>query len=122
MATARTAIGGVPLVLGQLGLFDPYDAFVDVFANLPVTSVTFIYVFLPLLVFEAGFATDVRRTLDDAAPILLLAVVATVITIGGLAQLAIVFWMSIFLDNIAALVSAAPSRVMSTKERSASGS
>src|SRR5262249_32547014 len=39
-----------------------------------------IYVFLPLLVFEAGILTDVRRTLEDAAPILLLAIVATLIT------------------------------------------
>ena len=50
------------------------------FADLPVSSVTFIYVFLPLLVFEAGIATDVRRTLEDAAAILLLAVIATLIT------------------------------------------
>ena len=30
--------------------------------------------------FEAGIVTDVRRTLEDAAPILLLAIVATLIT------------------------------------------
>ena len=80
LAAIGVAIGGFPLVLRLLGLTGPFDVFVGLFANLPVTSVTFIYVFLPLLVFEAGFATDVRRTLDDAAPILLLAVVATVIT------------------------------------------
>jgi len=37
-------------------------------------------VFLPLLVFEAGVATDVRRVIEDAAPILLLAIIATLIT------------------------------------------
>jgi CPA1 family monovalent cation:H+ antiporter len=50
------------------------------FVELPVSSATFIYVFLPLLVFEAGIVTDVRRVLEDAAPILLLAIVATLIT------------------------------------------
>ena len=80
LAAIGVAIGGLPLSLRLLGLTGPFDAFISLFANLPVTSVTFIYVFLPLLVFEAGFATDVRRTLDDAAPILLLAVIATVIT------------------------------------------
>ena len=80
LAAIGVAIGGFPLSLHLLGLTGPFEAFVGVFTNLPVTSGTFIYVFLPLLVFEAGFATDVRRTLDDAAPILLLAVIATVIT------------------------------------------
>ena len=69
-----------PLALHLLGFTDPNRRLSSsLFADLPITSVTFIYVFLPLLVFEAGFATDVRRTLDDAAPILLLAVIATVI-------------------------------------------
>ncbi len=47
----------------------------------------FIYVFLPLLIFEAALTTDVRRVLDDAAPILLLAVIATLVAaaIVGLA-------------------------------------
>ena len=43
-------------------------------------SETFVYVFLPLLVFEGALASDVRRTLEDAAPILMLAVVATLAT------------------------------------------
>ena len=49
------------------------------FADLPISSATYIYVFLPLLVFEAGLATDVRRMMEDAAPILLLAIVATLV-------------------------------------------
>jgi CPA1 family monovalent cation:H+ antiporter len=80
LAAVGVAIGGVPVTLHLLlGFTSQFDAAFSLFANLPITSVTFIYVFLPLLVFEAGFATDVRRTLDDAAPILLLAVIATLI-------------------------------------------
>jgi CPA1 family monovalent cation:H+ antiporter len=74
------ALGGFPSLMFQLGWAAKPDALGDIFVELPVSSATFIYVFLPLLVFEAGIATDVRRMLDDAAPILLLAVVATLVT------------------------------------------
>ena len=80
LAAIGVAIGAFPVVLGRLGLSGPVDAAAALFANLPVSSETFIYVFLPLLVFEAGIATDVRRTIDDAAAILFLAVIATLIT------------------------------------------
>ena len=66
--------------MSRLGWSAQTDAFADIFVDLPISSATFIYVFLPLLVFEAGIATDVRRMLEDAAPILLLAIVATLIT------------------------------------------
>ena len=56
----------------------------NLFAKQPVNSAIFIYVFLPLLVFEAGVATDVKRTVQDAAPILVLAVVATLITAAAI--------------------------------------
>jgi CPA1 family monovalent cation:H+ antiporter len=82
LAAAGIGIGAFPVLSVQLGLSDSVDTAVGLFANLPVSSVTFIYVFLPLLVFEAGIATDVRRTIEDAAAILLLAIVATIITTG----------------------------------------
>ena len=80
LAAVGVAIGALPAVLGRLGLSGPVDFAAGLFANLPVSSATFIYVFLPLLVFEAGIATDVRRTIEDAAAILFLAVIATLIT------------------------------------------
>src|SRR5215470_14322239 len=76
------SLGGFPAVLSQLGWSARSDLFADIFVELPVSSAMFIYVFLPLLVFEAGIVTDVRRMLQDAAPILLLAIVATLITTG----------------------------------------
>ena len=82
LAAIGIAIGVLPPVTAQLGLSHSFDAVAGLFADLPINSVTFIYVFLPLLVFEAGIATDVRRTIEDAAAILLLAVVATLITAG----------------------------------------
>src|SRR5579872_3310730 len=80
LAAAGMGIGTFPAISVQFGMSGPADTAAAVFANPPVSSVTFIYVFLPLLVFEAGIATDVRRTIEDAAAILLLAVVATIIT------------------------------------------
>jgi len=80
LAAVGMGIGAFPVVAVQLGLSGSFDAAVGLFAHLPVSSATFIYVFLPLLVFEAGIATDVRRTIEDAAAILFLAVVATVLT------------------------------------------
>ncbi len=77
LAAVGVGIGAFPAVSTRLGL--PGSVDIRPFADLPVSSVTFIYVFLPLLVFEAGIATNVRRTLEDAAAILLLAVIATLI-------------------------------------------
>lgn len=53
-----------------------------VLADLPLGSETFIYVFLPLLVFEAALGSDVRRIFEDAAPILVLAVIKTLAAAG----------------------------------------
>jgi Na+:H+ antiporter len=80
LGVVGVALGGFPAVLSQLGWSTRSDPFADIFVELPVSSATFIYVFLPLFVFEAGIVTNVRRTVEDAAPILLLAIVATLIT------------------------------------------
>lgn len=45
-----------------------------------LTSETFLVVFLPLLLFQAALTIDVRRMAEDAAPILLMAIVAVVVT------------------------------------------
>src|ERR1700730_1586397 len=82
LAAAGIGIGAFPVLSVQLGLSDSVDTAVGLFANLPVSSFIFIYVFLPLLVFEGRIATGVRRTFEDAAAILLLAIVATIITTG----------------------------------------
>ncbi len=79
LAVIGVAIGAVSIVLLRTPLSDRFDSVAALFANLPVGAETFIYVFLPLLVFEGAITADVRRMLEDAAPILMLAVVATVV-------------------------------------------
>ena len=69
MRAIGICIGALPELSAQLGLPGQIDVAANLFAKLPVNSAIFIYVFLPLLVFEAGVATDVKRTIEDAAPI-----------------------------------------------------
>ena len=87
LAVIGVAMGAVSGFLLHGPLSNHFGEFVRLFADLPLGSETFIYVFLPLLVFEAALTSDVRRILEDAAPILMLAVVATLVTaaIVGLA-------------------------------------
>lgn len=79
LGAVGVALGALPAALSGLGRAGSVDAFADMFTELPFSSATYIYVFLPLLVFEAGIATDVRRMMEDAAPILLLAIIATLV-------------------------------------------
>jgi monovalent cation:H+ antiporter, CPA1 family len=79
LAVIGVAIGAVSLVLLHTPVGARFSNIASLFADLPVGAETFIYVFLPLLVFEGAITVDVRRMLEDAAPILMLAVVATVV-------------------------------------------
>ena len=79
LAVIGVAIGAVSIVLVHTPLSARFGDFAGLFADLPVGAETFIYVFLPLLVFEGAINVDVRRMLEDAAPILMLAVVATIV-------------------------------------------
>lgn len=78
------AVIGVCLGLGSSYLLftshtDALDTIAAVFVYLPIDSSVFIYLFLPLLLFETSLTLDTRRVLEDAAPILLLAIVAVFI-------------------------------------------
>src|SRR6516162_7315578 len=79
LAVIGVAIGGASAVLLHTPVGERFGNVASLFADLPVGAETFIYVFLPLLVFEGAITVDVRRMLEDAAPILMLAVVATVV-------------------------------------------
>jgi CPA1 family monovalent cation:H+ antiporter len=80
LAIFGIAIGAASSLVPRSAL----DGAGQLFQGLPVNSETIIYVFLPLLVFEAGITSDVRRIIEDAAPILLLAIVATLVTTAAI--------------------------------------
>jgi monovalent cation:H+ antiporter, CPA1 family len=82
LAGIGVAIGLAPTVARSLGSAHWIDHAAALFSGLPVSATMLLYVFLPLLVFEAGVVTDVRRTVEDAAAILVLAVVVTVFTMA----------------------------------------
>jgi monovalent cation:H+ antiporter, CPA1 family len=80
LAVIGATIGAASGVLLHTQISTRFGEIFSVFADLPLGAEAFIYVFLPLLIFEAAFKSDVRRILEDAAPILMLAVIATVVT------------------------------------------
>ncbi len=80
LAVIGVAIGASSGFLMHSPLSNHFGEFVRFFADMPLGSEGFIYVFLPLLVFEGALKSDVRRILEDAAPILMLAVIATLVT------------------------------------------
>jgi monovalent cation:H+ antiporter, CPA1 family len=84
LALVGTAIGGLSAFLLYTPLTDAFDEVVRPLVNLPFTSETFIIVFLPILLFQTALTIDVREMLDDAAPILMLAVVAVIVAAVGI--------------------------------------
>ncbi len=62
------------------------DAFTGL-DRLEVGTELFLPLFLPALLFTAGLTIDVRRLLDEVSAVLLLAIVAVVVCIGGVAGL-----------------------------------
>jgi CPA1 family monovalent cation:H+ antiporter len=80
LAVVGVAIGAVASFLLFTPLTDRFNEIVAPIVHLPVSSATFIYVFLPLLLFQASLTIDVPRLIEDLAPVLLLAVVAVIVT------------------------------------------
>jgi CPA1 family monovalent cation:H+ antiporter len=73
------AVGGVSTFVIQSGTGGSIGEVARAFADVPVTSETFLFVFVPALIFQSALTVDVRRVMEDAAPILLLAVVAVLV-------------------------------------------
>jgi monovalent cation:H+ antiporter, CPA1 family len=69
--------------------------------DFPITSSGFIYIFLPILLFEAALMIDVRRMMEDAAPIFLLAVIAVLVTA---AVVGLVLWPAADVPLVACLL------------------
>lgn len=76
LAAIGAAIGAGAAWLLATPLTDALNPVAQTIVNLPIRSNVFLYIFLPTLLFQATIGLNLRRMLDDAAPILLLAVVA----------------------------------------------
>ncbi len=79
LALAGCALGGFVFLGRNLPEAGFLGDFVAALRGFEITSEALLYIFLPALLFEAALVIDVRRLVEDLAPILLLAVVAVVV-------------------------------------------
>jgi len=78
-AAVGTGIGFLAAFLLATPLTNALNAVVAPLVAMPIPSAVIIYVFLPLLLFQAPLTMEVRRMMEDAAPIMLMAVVAVLV-------------------------------------------
>ncbi|MEC7761718.1 MAG: cation:proton antiporter [Pseudomonadota bacterium] len=79
LAVLGILIGAGAIFFLQTDLTDALNPAAEAILGLPIRSNVFLYVFLPMLLFQATLGMNLRRMLDDWVPILLLAVVAVVV-------------------------------------------
>ncbi|HEX3209806.1 MAG TPA: cation:proton antiporter [Geminicoccaceae bacterium] len=80
-------LAGVGVVIGigagfllQTASTNAFHEIASLILDFPISSSGFLFVFLPVLLFEAALTIDVRRLVDDAAPVFVLAVIAVLAT------------------------------------------
>jgi CPA1 family monovalent cation:H+ antiporter len=76
LALVGVAIGGASSFLFYSPSITLFDSIVEPIVNLPFSASIFLVVFLPVLLFHAALTIDLREIAEDAAPILVLAIVA----------------------------------------------
>jgi len=79
IAGTGAALGGLALLVEHLFPETFVTQAAHSLANLPVGSEVFLFVLLPALLFQSSLTIEVRQMMSDAAPILLLAVIAVVV-------------------------------------------
>src|SRR5262245_55265739 len=79
LALAGAALGLLVAARGAMPQGFMGTDFLNTLAGFHISSQAFLVIFLPTLLFETALAIDVRRMLNDVAPILLMAVVAVVV-------------------------------------------
>ena len=79
LAAIGIGIGTAAVFFWRTSLTDALNPAALAILNLPIRSSTFLYLFLPTLVFQVALTINLRRMLDDWVPILVLAVVAVAV-------------------------------------------
>lgn len=82
IATLGVTLGVLSAFVGHVDHLGPIGDLLGGLAGLEFDARGFLYLFLPILLFQTGLTIDVRRMMDDIGPILLLAVVAVLICTG----------------------------------------
>lgn len=79
LAGAGIALGTFATIVQHAEAGGALGKFALAFSSLPIGSDAFIYILLPALLFQSALTIEVPQMLEDAAPILLLAIVAVVV-------------------------------------------
>jgi CPA1 family monovalent cation:H+ antiporter len=79
LAAVGIAIGATATFLLHTPLTDALNPAALAILNLPIRASTFLYLFLPTLLFQVALTINLRRMLDDWVPILVLAVIAVAV-------------------------------------------
>lgn len=80
LAVVGTTLGVLIKFMGALEQAGVPTRFLHLLADVNVSPDSYLTIFLPVLLFETALTLDVRRLLDDIAPVLMLAVVAVVVS------------------------------------------
>src|SRR5262249_47450753 len=84
LAVLGTALASLATFLLYTPLTDAFNAIAEPLVKFPINASEFLIIFLPLLLFHAALTIDVREFVDDAAPILTLAVVAVFVSAASI--------------------------------------
>ncbi|MFC0409623.1 cation:proton antiporter [Roseomonas elaeocarpi] len=84
LAVVGIVIGGGAAFLMERPVGKAIDDVAGTLSNFPVNAEVFLFIFLPLLVFHGALSIDVRRLARDAAPVLVMAVVAVLVTTAAI--------------------------------------
>ncbi|HET6161394.1 MAG TPA: cation:proton antiporter [Dongiaceae bacterium] len=79
LALAGSALGLLVAARGEMPEGFMGTDFLNALSSFHISSEAFLVIFLPTLLFETALAIDVRRMLNDLAPILVMAVIAVVV-------------------------------------------
>ncbi|CAK7192416.1 hypothetical protein COMNV_00613 [Commensalibacter sp. Nvir] len=78
LAIVGIILGGAADLVLRSSQIHFFDTAAEMLLDFPINSEGFLLIFLPILVFQAGLAIDVRRLYHDIGTVLLLAIVAVV--------------------------------------------
>lgn len=76
------ALGAGAMWFWRTDLTDALNPVALAILNLPIRSSLFLYVFLPILIFQVTLSLNLRRMMDDWVPVLVLAVLAVAVATG----------------------------------------
>jgi monovalent cation:H+ antiporter, CPA1 family len=84
LAAMGVALAALASFLLYTPLISAFDSIAEPVVKFPFNATVFLVVFLPLLLFHAALTIDVRELVEDAAPILTLAVVAVFVSAASI--------------------------------------